>query len=134
MAQQMTTTVNRELTPSSAGEATRPAAVSMPPADIYETQDHVVLVADMPGVAPGDVDVSLERRVLTIRGHVPVETHEGYRRVHTEFGERDFQRVFALSEEIDRDLIEASHKNGVLTLKLPKAELARTRKIEVKSG
>lgn len=134
MAQEMTTTAKREVTPAEQGEVTRSAVVYRPDTDIYETEDHVVLVADMPGVAPADVDVNLERRVLTIRGHVPRRAHDGYRRVHAEYGEGDYERVFTLSEEIDRDRIEASHKNGVLTLKMPKAESAKTRKITVKAA
>ncbi|MEW5424064.1 Hsp20/alpha crystallin family protein [Amorphus sp. 3PC139-8] len=134
MAQEMTTTAKREVTPTEQGEVTRSAVVYRPDTDIYETEDHVVLVADMPGVAPADVDVNLERRVLTIRGHVHRQAHDGYRRVHAEYGEGDYERVFTLSEEIDRDRIEASHKNGVLTLKMPKAESAKTRKITVKAA
>jgi HSP20 family molecular chaperone IbpA len=133
MAQAMTTSPTRDLSPGTQGESTRSAPVFVPNTDIYETEDHIVLVADMPGVAPHDVDVNLERRVLTVRGRVPVQAPEGYRRVHSEYGVGDFERVFTLSEEIDRDHIEASHENGVLTLKMPKAESAKTRKIEVKA-
>ncbi|MFC6487945.1 Hsp20/alpha crystallin family protein [Nitratireductor sp. GCM10026969] len=134
MAQEVTTTRKREVARDNGGEPSRPTAIYLPSTDIYETEDHVVLVADMPGVAPGDVDVTLERRVLTIRGKVPAEAHEGYRRVYAECGKGDFERVFTLSEEVDRDHIEASHKNGVLTLKMPKAETAKTRRIDVKAA
>lgn len=134
MAQEMTTKAKRGVTPAEQGEVTRSAVVYRPDTDIYETEDHVVVVADMPGVPPADVDVNLERRVLTIRGHVRRQAHDGYRRVHAEYGEGDYERVFTLSEEIDRDRIEASHKNGVLTLKMPKAESAKTRKITVKAA
>lgn len=135
MAQEVTTTRKREAARGDGGgEPSRPMAIYLPNTDIYETEDHVVLVADMPGVAPGDVDVTLERRVLTIRGRVPAEGHAGYRRVYAEYGEGAFERVFTLSEEVDRDHIEASHKNGVLTLKMPKAETAKTRRIDVKAA
>lgn len=135
MNQEIATTGKQEVTTTpEGGEATRSAVIFRPDTDIFETEDHVVLVADMPGVAPGDVDVNLERRVLTIRGRLPAKVHDGYRRVHAEYGEGDFERTFTLSEEIDRDRIEASHKNGVLTLKMPKAETAKTRKIAVSSG
>ncbi|MCT8997579.1 Hsp20/alpha crystallin family protein [Chelativorans intermedius] len=132
MAQEMTTAARRQL--AQTGETTRPAAIYRPDIDIFETADHVVLVADMPGVAPQDVDVTLERRVLTIRGRVPEESHEGYRKVYAEYGQGDFERSFTLSEEIDREHIEATHKNGVLTLKMPKAETAKTHKIGVKAA
>lgn len=133
MAQEIATPEKREVGRTDGGEATRAAAVYMPATDIYETDGHVVLVADMPGVAPDGVDIGLERRVLTIRGRMPAESHDRYRRIHAEYGEGDFERVFTLSEEIDRDRIEASHRSGVLTLKMPKAESAKPRKIEVKA-
>ena len=134
MAQAMTTSRKREVARSDDGEATRPTAIYTPATDIYETEDHVVLTADMPGVAPEDVDIRLERNVLTIRGRLAAEAHAGYRRIHVEYGEGDYERAFSLSEEIDRDRIEASHKDGVLTLTMPKAEAAKTRRIKVRSA
>lgn len=133
MAQEMTAASKQELERRSDSEATRAAIVYRPDTDIYETNDHVVLVADLPGVAPDDVAITLERRVLSIRGRVGQQPHEGYRRVYAEYGEGDFERVFTLSEDIDRDHIEASHKDGVLTLQLPKAATVKTRKIDVKA-
>jgi HSP20 family protein len=134
MTQEMTSATKRETSRANQGEATRSGTVYTPAADIYETEDMVVVVADLPGVAANDLDVSLERRVLTIRGHVPPERHEGYALLHAEYGEGDYERVFTLSEEIDEKGIEASHSNGVLTLKMPKAEAARSRKIEVRAS
>lgn len=133
MGQQVATTPKRELARGN-GEATRAANVYAPTTDILETKDHVVLVADMPGVAPEDVDISLERRVLTIRGRASISKPGGYRCVHAEYGEGDYERAFTLSEEIDRDKIEAEHKNGVLTLRMPKAETAKTKRINVKAA
>lgn len=131
MAQEMTAAAKQDIEPRREGEATRSAIVFRPNTDIYESDDHVVLIADMPGVAPEDVDVTLERGVLSIRGHVRPQAHDGYRRIYTEYGEGDFERVFTLSEDIDRDRIKASHKDGVLTLELPKAAAAKARKIQV---
>ncbi|HZD54426.1 MAG TPA: Hsp20/alpha crystallin family protein [Woeseiaceae bacterium] len=88
----------------------------------------------MPGVAPDHVDITLERGVLTIRGHTPEVSHEGYQQLYAEYSEGDYERVFTLSEEIDRESIKAEHKNGVLKLELPKAASAKARKIEVKSA
>jgi len=105
-----------------------------PRADIYETDESIVVLADMPGVAPDGIDVTLERGVLTIRGRVPDLPHEGYRRVYAEYQEGDFERSFTLSEHIDADRIEARMQDGVLTLALPKAEPARSRRIEVKAA
>ncbi|MBV9201745.1 MAG: Hsp20/alpha crystallin family protein [Alphaproteobacteria bacterium] len=108
--------------------------VFMPPADIYETKDSIVVLTEMPGVSSEGVDISLERRVLTIRGHSASQDHSGYQRVYNEYTDGDYERVFTLSENIDRDRIEATLKDGVLQLVLPKAEAAKARKIELKSS
>jgi len=71
---------------------------------------------------------------LTIRGRSATIEHGGYQRVYNEYSDGDYERVFTLSENIDRDRIEATLKNGVLQLVLPKAEAAKARKIELKSS
>ena len=121
-------------TPQTTGSAERipPRPVFLPPADIYETRDNIVVLAEMPGVAPDGVDITLERRVLTIRGRSAASDHAGYQRVYNEYADGDYERVFTLSENIDRDRIEATLKDGVLHLVLPKAETAKARKIELK--
>lgn len=134
MAQEMTSTAKQELDRRTDRESTRSAVVFRPNTDIYETEDHAVLMADMPGVAPEDVDITLERRALTIRGRVGAKRHDGYRQVYAEYGEGDFERVFTVSEDIDRDQIKATHKDGVLILELPKAATAKTKKIDVKAA
>jgi HSP20 family protein len=111
---------------------TRP--VFLPPADIYETNDAIVVTAEMPGVGPDGIDITLERRVLTIRGRSGASEHSGYQRVYNEYADGDYERVFTLSESIDRDKIEATLRDGVLHLVLPKAEPARVRKIELKTS
>jgi len=123
-------------TPSNRESAQRMALrpVFMPPADIYETKDSIVVLTEMPGVSSEGVDISLERRVLTIRGHSASQDHSGYQRVYNEYTDGDYERVFTLSENIDRDRIEATLKDGVLQLVLPKAEAAKARKIELKSS
>ena len=134
MVQEMTLSKNRNTSHNGSGEALRSTMIFKPRTDIYETDDHVVLVADMPGVAPKDVSVDLEHNVLTIRGHVPGTSPEGYRRLGTEYGEGDYQRAFTLSHAIDSAHVEASHRNGVLTVRMPKAEAAKTRRIKVKAA
>jgi HSP20 family protein len=109
-----------------------PRPVFLPPADIYETRDSIVVMAEMPGVPPDGVDITLERRVLTIRGRSAANEHGGYQRVYNEYADGDYERVFTLSENIDRDRIEATLRDGVLHLTLPKAEAARARRIELK--
>jgi len=108
--------------------------VYLPPADVYETKDSIVVLAEMPGVAADGVDISLERRVLTIRGRSAANDHSGYQRVYNEYADGDYERVFTLSENIDRDRIEATLRDGVLQLVLPKAEAAKPRKIELKTS
>jgi len=111
--------------------ANRP--IFVPPADIYETGDNIVVLCEMPGVGPDAVDITLERRVLTIRGHSGGHEPAGYQRVYNEYADGDYERVFTLSEDIDRDRIEAAHRDGVLNLVLPKAAPAKARKIQLKS-
>lgn len=133
MAQMMTTTGSRSVARRrDGGDATETRPLFRPLADIYETDDHFVVQAEMPGVAPDDVDVTLERRVLTIRGRTPRVTHEGYRRVYIEYDDGDYERVFTLSEDIEREGIKATHKDGLLILELPKAAPAKAKKIEVR--
>jgi len=126
VSQQVPQTVESGLRP-----ATRP--VFLPAADIYETRDNLLVLAEMPGVAPDGVDITLERRVLTIRGRSATRDHSGYQRVYNEYSDGDYERVFTLSENIDRDRIEATLKDGVLNLVLPNAESAKARKIELKA-
>ena len=93
----------------------------------------VIVLAEMPGVSTEGVDISLERRVLTIRGHSAANEHAGYQRVYNEYAGGDYERVFTLYENIGRDRIEATLMDGVLQLVLPKAEAANARKIELKA-
>ena len=90
------------------------------------------MLAEMPGVPSDGVDITLERRVLTIHGRTAAADHGGYQRVYKEYADGDYERVFTLSENIDRDRIEARLSDGVLHLVLPKAETAKARKIELK--
>jgi HSP20 family molecular chaperone IbpA len=126
-------TANQQ-TPAAAQSAQRVPSrpVFLPPADIYETKESIVVLAEMPGVPPEGIDLTLERRVLTIRGRSASGEHNGYQRVYNEYAGGDYERVFTLSENIDRDRIEARLKDGVLHLVLPKAETAKARRIELK--
>lgn len=106
----------------------------IPAVDIFEKDDMTVIVADMPGVAPDDVDVTLERQVLTLTGRVKAHAPEGYRRVTSEYREGDYHRVFTLSDAVDQDEIKADFRHGVLRLELPRAAEAKPRKIPVKAA
>jgi HSP20 family protein len=120
--------------PTETSENTRGVPVFRPLADIREADNAVVLALEMPGVGADDVEIELERRVLTIRGRGRVTRPEGYRRVHAEYSEGDYERAFTLSEDIDEAAIRASMLNGVLTLELPRAEAAKPKRIAVKAG
>ena len=107
-----------------------------PLTDIYQTPDGTtVLVVEVPGASPGEVDVRVDKGVLTIRaeGAVP-EAPEGYGRIYAGFTGGEFFRAFALSDEVDRDRIEASVSGGLLTVRLPRAAAAQSRKIEIKNS
>jgi HSP20 family protein len=114
-------------------ERTRDRACFVPRVDIYETNSDIILLADLPGVDETMVDITLEQNVLTINGYVEPVAPEDYRLVYDEYRVGDYQRSFTLSDRIDQDGIEALVKDGVLRLRLPKAE-PTTRKIAVKTG
>ncbi|GAB4387337.1 MAG: Hsp20/alpha crystallin family protein [Thermodesulfovibrionales bacterium] len=133
MAVTVTKDIEKKEARAPEGERTRQRRVYRPTVDIIEKKDRILLLADMPGVDQKSLDITLEKNVLTIYGAVDAGVQEGYRLYHAEYGVGDYQRVFTLSEEVDRDRIEASLKNGVLRLVLPKAEAAKTRKIAVKA-
>ncbi len=105
-----------------------------PRIDLYEAGETIMLLADMPGVIEDDVEITLEKDRLTIRGSVEDRVPAGYRAVYSEHYLANYERSFVLSNEIDRENIEASFKNGVLRLSLPKAETAKARKIAVTSA
>ena len=115
-------------------ERTRDRLAFVPRADIYETQEAIVVVADMPGVDESSLDITLEKGVLTLNGAVEPETLEGYSLAYAEYHVGDYVRSFSLSDEIDQEAIEATLKDGVLRLTLPKITEVRTRKIAVKAG
>jgi len=115
-------------------ESTRPGTYFRPAVDILETRDEMLVLADMPGVASDGVGVQLEGDQITIEGRVGGQEYEGLKPLHVEYGVGGFYRRFTLGEEIDRDGIKAQLKNGVLTLRLPKAEHAKVRRIAITAG
>lgn len=130
------TDANREMTKKEASvpegvERTTPRRVFKPDVDIIEQKDDTVLTADLPGVDERSLDITLEKNVITIRGTVAPEIPSGYRLVYGEYAVGDYERAFTLSDEVDRDRIQATVRNGVLKLVLPKAAAAKTRKIAV---
>ena len=115
--------------PPATREETR---VLVPPVDIFETPDALVVIADLPGVPKDAVDVSVESDILTIKGQGSCEDKgDSLRR---EFELREFYRQFQLGEQIDQDKISADMKCGVLTVNLPKQEKAKPKRVDVKVG
>lgn len=114
-------------------ETTRNGRTFVPRVDIYETENSVVLLADMPGVNQSSVDITLEKNILTIKGYAERQAPENFEPAYSEYSFGNYERSFALSDEVDREQIEAMVKHGVLRLVMPKAEGARTRKITVKA-
>ncbi|MDR3574019.1 MAG: Hsp20/alpha crystallin family protein [Anaerolineaceae bacterium] len=113
---------------------TRQRRVFSPRTDIYEDDEAIYIVADIPGSDEESIDISLEKNVLSIHASPKFEHPEKLRLVYAEYGEGDFVRSFALSDQIDQRNIEASVKNGVLNLRLPKAGPVKAHKIVVKSA
>jgi HSP20 family molecular chaperone IbpA len=112
-------------------ERTKPRSVFKPDVDIMEQKDDTVLTADLPGVDERSLDITLEKSVITIRGAVAPEIPAGFRLVYGEYAVGDYERAFTLSDEVDKDRIQATVKNGVLKLVLPKAAAAKARRISV---
>ena len=124
----------QELAVAEDTERTRECVCFTPRADIYETDDRIVVVVDIPGADEDSVDITLEKNILTINAYVEPEEFDGFSPAFSEYEVGDYQRNFKLSDAIDREKIEATIKDGVLRLELGKAGEAKTRKINVKSG
>ena len=115
------------------GESTRDVPVYIPSVDIYESEDALILEADMPGVAPENVSIDVKDNQLTLRGTVTAEG-EKENVLLQEYGTGDYFRQFSLGRAVDQTKIEAAMKDGVLILTLPKAESIKPRKITVKAS
>jgi HSP20 family molecular chaperone IbpA len=115
-------------------ERTRPRRVFVPRASIYETGGEIVVLVDMPGVTPDNIDITLEKNELKINGYINEMEPEGYSLIYSEYGVGDYERSFVVPNDIDRNKIQAKMKNGVLELRLVRAEQFQARKIEVLKG
>jgi HSP20 family protein len=103
-----------------------------PQVDIFENEQELLLLADMPGVKPQDIDLHYEKGELTIFGKVTPRNNVGY--LFHEYAVGDYRRTFTVREEIDPTKITAEYKQGVLTVKLPKREEVKPMKISIKAG
>jgi HSP20 family molecular chaperone IbpA len=122
------------VTPREGTERTRERPVYAPRVDIVETEDALELYADMPGVTKDSVEVTLEQRVLSIRGQSAANLPEGgLAPIYLEYEPGDYERAFTLSDAVDPTGIEARVRAGVLYLRLPKAGPAKRQRIEVRA-
>lgn len=131
MADKKDITVRKEIAPAGREEMRAPESYIRPAVDIFETEENLTLVADLPGVDKEHLDVHLERGLLTLKGTVKM-SGKG-ESVFREFSLANYYRQFMLPSEIDAGKISAEFKNGVLTLTMPKAEAAKPRRIEIRS-
>jgi HSP20 family protein len=109
---------------------TRPWA---PPVDIYESEDGLVLTADVPGLSMSDLHLEIEQGTLTIKGERKFERRNGkdggYHRIERSYGQ--FVRCFSLPDTVDTDKVKAEYKNGVLSVSLPKKEVAKPKAVKI---
>ncbi len=104
------------------------------PMDLYKVDDHYVLTADLPGVDPGSVDVSVDNGTLTLTAHRSARSEDSVQWLASERFFGTYRRQLSLGEGIDPTKISATYENGVLTVTIPLAERAKARRIEVTHG
>jgi len=107
--------------------------IFMPRADVYETREAIVVLADMPGVDEAGVDITLEKNVLTLRGKVADAKFPEQKLAWAEYAVGDYERTFTIGTDIQSDAISATVKNGVLKVTLPKSQPVQARKISVRA-
>ena len=112
-------------------EKTVPGRYYIPYADIYETDDALAVVLEMPGVEKKDLNVALENDVLKVDGQIDFTKYKDMEPVYAEYNVGHYARSFTLSNKIDQEKISAQLEDGVLTLTLPKAKQARPRRISI---
>jgi HSP20 family protein len=129
MSQPLAVQEKKELV--SKGEKTVPARYYVPSTDIYETEDALKLVMEVPGVDRKDVDIRLEDDVLRVEARIDTAKYEGMEPLYTEYNVGHFARAFTLPHRIDQQQIGAALSDGVLTLTLKKVQQAQPRRIEI---
>jgi HSP20 family molecular chaperone IbpA len=132
MATEQSLEVQQKREAQTRGEKTVPARFFVPSTDIYETEDGLTVVMEMPGVEKENVTVKLENGVLSVEGHIDSSKYQDMQPVYTEYNVGHFARSFTLSESVDQGEISAELNAGVLTLTMKKAKEALPRRIEVR--
>jgi len=119
---------------TSPAEQTRPGLVFTPNVDIFETDNEITLLADMPGVSADNLTIDLRENILTLTGEVAPFEGANEEDILIEYDVGKYLRQFNLSSVIDQSKIDAKLNDGVLRLSLPKVEEVKPRKIEIKTG
>jgi HSP20 family molecular chaperone IbpA len=113
-------------------EAERREEAMLPAVDVVEDAAAITLYADLPGVPKDKLALQVEGDTLTIEGEIALDLPEGMEASHAEIGLPRYRRMFTLSKELDTDKVSAEFRQGVLRLRIPKAEHVQPRRIEVK--
>ncbi len=113
-------------------ETTIPARVFVPAADIYEAENGLTVILEMPGVEKKNVEINIEDGVLNVEGRIDLTKYQGLQPLYTEYNIGHYSRSFRVSNKIDQNKIAAEMKDGILSLTLPKVEEAKPRTIQVK--
>jgi HSP20 family protein len=116
------------------GAVAQPQPVRVPAVSVRETEQAILLEADLPGVSLDHVEITIDQDILTLRGAVSPAAHDGYRLLHREYADAGFARSFTMPDCVDRQQVAAVVKNGVLTLTLPKQQAVQPRRISVQTG
>ena len=113
-------------------ETGRNEAIMLPPVDVVEDSSGITLYADLPGVPKDRLNLQVESDTLTIEGDVTLDLPEGMDANHIEVGLPRYRRIFTLSKELDTTKVGAEFANGVLKLRIPKAEHVLPRKVQIR--
>jgi HSP20 family molecular chaperone IbpA len=119
---------------SKSAQPARSEASLMPPVDVVEDASGITLYADLPGVPKDKLALHVEADTLTIEGEVTIPMPDGLEASYAEVGLPRYRRVFTLSKELDAAKVSAELNQGVLKLRIPKAEHAKPRRIEIQAG
>jgi HSP20 family protein len=133
-------TETHEITSRPAQEAqifSRPGesdVVLLPPVDIFEDAEGIVLQMDMPGVSKDRLNIQADRNTLLVEGSAKIDMVKGMEALYADVRSSDYRRSFTLTSELDSEKIDANLKDGVLTVRIPKRAELRPRKVEVRTG
>ena len=131
MAGQQELQVQQKREVEKAQEPTTPMRAFVPMTDIFETENALTVVLEMPGVDRDNINVSVENGMLTVEGKINFDKYEGLEPLYSEYNIGPYRRSFRISSRVDQDNIRAEMRDGVITLVLPKAEEAKPRRIKV---